>query len=1081
LSIEGAQRGRAWRRTGWRRAQQGVHTQRVSVPPDGVPPSVGEPREAPQPQTDLVEDADVHAFLIADVRGYTAFTQERGDEGGALLAARFAQVVRSLVEDHRGRVIELRGDEALVVFGSPRSAIRAAVALQQKFVDESIADPSLPLTVGIGLDAGEAVPVEGGFRGAALNVAGRLCSLARAGEVLASREIVHLARRLDGVRFTERGQAQLKGIQQPVHIVAVRSEDRDAAEAIAPFVRSTPPPSTPRWRSKAVVGAVVLAAVTAFIAVPLVTGARSSEIDPNSIGVLDAESGELTATVGLAQRPGSVAASADAVWVTHPDFATVTRIDPEDQEIRDTIQVGENPTGIAIGEDAVWVVESGGPTLSRISPDTNTVVGDPIEVGNGPAGVAVGEGSVWVTNRFDGTVSRIDPDRGEIVEAIPVGLDPRGIAIGFGSVWVGLAGSNRVVRIDPGTNEVTHPVNVGNAPGSLAVSADAVWVVNTLDDTVSAIDPDTNSVAGTIAVGNGPSEVAVVEGTIWVANEADGTLSRIEPGQTSADEVVIGSVPQGLGNVGGNLWVSVRGTASSHQGGTLRLLSIDQPPSLDPGAAYEPNAWRIMHLLGDGLVAFEPIGGTNATLIPDLAISMPAPTDGGRTYTFELRSGIRYSNGEVVAPSDFQRAFERGFSINSGPYVSLYGNLVGGEACGNEPRTCDLSRGVVTDDASGTISFNLLRADPEFLYKLTLPFAYPVPPSTPDRDRPRAGVAGTGPYMLEAPKTRDGLALVRNPHFNVWSQAAQPEGYVTRIAWRFGVEPEAQVQAVIAGDADIAFNADASDQLDEIFVRFPSQVHTSAQAATMFAVLNMDVQPFDDVDVRRAMNLALDRDRVVRIFGGDWAALPTCQQLPPNFPGYEPYCPYTMDPGPEGEGSWSAPDLEEARRIVRRSGTARMRVVVEVWPGLPQFTSLAEYMVELLDDLGYRGSVRNLSFDELYSSRNEFQMVLAGWTPDYPAASNMITNFFTCDGSAVPSAGFCDPAVDALIRRATQMQVDDPATASALWADIDRSIVDQAPYLWSVNWGAGEFVSERVGNHQSNPQWGVLLNQLWVQ
>jgi class 3 adenylate cyclase len=79
-------------------------------------------------------------------------------------------------------VLELRGDEALVVFGSPRSAIRGAVALQKRFVEETIEDPSLPLTVGIGLDAGEAVPVEGGYRGGALNVAARLCSLARAGE-----------------------------------------------------------------------------------------------------------------------------------------------------------------------------------------------------------------------------------------------------------------------------------------------------------------------------------------------------------------------------------------------------------------------------------------------------------------------------------------------------------------------------------------------------------------------------------------------------------------------------------------------------------------------------------------------------------------------------------------------------------------------------------------------------------------------------------------------------------------------------------------------------------------------------------
>jgi class 3 adenylate cyclase len=262
--------------------------------------------------------AEVRTFLIADVRGWTAFTQERGDEEAARLAARLAEVTRSVVEDHR-RVLELRGDEAVVVFGSPRSAIRGAVALQRRFVEETIADPSLPLTVGIGLDAGEAVAVEGGYRGGALNVAARLCSLARAGEVLASQEIVHLALRVEGVRFTERGQTQLKGLDKPVHVVAVRSEERDDAAAIAPFVRSTAHASTTRFRSKAMLGAVAFALLAGLVAFPLITRTAqgTSEIEPNSIGILDPESGEVTATVALEDRPGALAVSRDAdMWVT---------------------------------------------------------------------------------------------------------------------------------------------------------------------------------------------------------------------------------------------------------------------------------------------------------------------------------------------------------------------------------------------------------------------------------------------------------------------------------------------------------------------------------------------------------------------------------------------------------------------------------------------------------------------------------------------------------------------------------------------------------------------------------------------
>ena len=123
-------------------------------------------------------------FLIADVRGYTAFTVQNGDEAAAGLARRFAEVAETVVADHGGEVIELRGDEALGVFTSARDALRAGVALQAAFVEEQ--NHSFPLPVGIGLDAGEAIPVKGGYRGGALNLAARLCSLAAGGEVLSS-------------------------------------------------------------------------------------------------------------------------------------------------------------------------------------------------------------------------------------------------------------------------------------------------------------------------------------------------------------------------------------------------------------------------------------------------------------------------------------------------------------------------------------------------------------------------------------------------------------------------------------------------------------------------------------------------------------------------------------------------------------------------------------------------------------------------------------------------------------------------------------------------------------------------------
>lgn len=175
--------------------------------------------------------AAILVFLIADVRGYTHFTQEAGDAEAARLAAKFAAIARGSVEERDGRLIELRGDEALAVFASARRAIEAAAVMQARFVEATRADPDLPLPVGIGLDVGEAVPLEGGYRGAVLNRAARLCSLAGAGEILVTSALAHVAPKVEGLAYLDRGTIALKGFDVPAAVLAVAPADVEAEPA----------------------------------------------------------------------------------------------------------------------------------------------------------------------------------------------------------------------------------------------------------------------------------------------------------------------------------------------------------------------------------------------------------------------------------------------------------------------------------------------------------------------------------------------------------------------------------------------------------------------------------------------------------------------------------------------------------------------------------------------------------------------------------------------------------------------------------------------------------------------------------
>jgi YVTN family beta-propeller protein len=1048
--------------------------------------------------------AEVRTFLIADVRGYTRFTQTRGDEAAAELAARFAAIVQEVVEPRDGNLLELRGDEALVVFSSPRQAVRCALELQARFVEETLTDPRVPLGVGIGIDSGEAIPVRGGYRGAALNLAARLCSAAAAGQVLASSEVTHLARKIDGIKYVDRGRTHFKGIDEPTQVMRVVPEGRDPV-ADAAFALAVNPPDLSivarrRQERQRRLMVTALAALVLLVDVVVVVDRTNQatsldQIGSNAVGRVSLGGGNLHARVPVGQGPGPIAAGAGAVWVGNVIDSSVSRIDMVNPDSINTVPLDTEPSGIAVGGPGVWVTHAANRTVSLINPGSAKVV-QSIDVGTAPQAIAFGFGQVWVANALEDSVSVIDASRVRVVRTIPVGAAPTGVAVGFGSVWVADSGSGVVSRIDPGSKTVTASVSVGNSPQSLVVDRTGVWVTNTLDDTVSRISPETNNVVGTVHVGSEPNGIAAGGGSIWVANANDDTVSRIDPGGEVGrvvKTVPLGNAPQAAVAAAGDLWLTARGSAAEHGAGTLRVIANDDDTqSMDPAIAFTVLGWNLLSVVNDGLVTFRRTAGPNGgQIVPDLAVRMPTVSDGGRTYTFQLRPGIRYSDGSLVRASDFRRSMERMLAISPGAY--LY-TLVGTETC--RRHKCDLSEGIVTDDDTGTITVHLNEPDSDLLSELALPFASLLPPDLPADDIGFGPHPATGPYLIESGSHRH-VHLVRNPRFRPWSSIAQPAGYPDAIDVTFrdpsDDDEDHNMLAVARGDYDWTPDFVPGSAVDRLLRTRPTQLHRYTAPVTNYFTLNTRQPPFDDVRVRRAVNFAVDRAAVVDALGGETRAAVTCQVLPPTLYGYRPYCPYTS--GARDTGTWTGSELATARALIRDAHVEGARV--RVFPG-PDEPGSVDFVVRAMRRIGLdpvmvrippnkHGDPTQRYFEYIGKPENRVAAASSAWYADYPEPANMFRPLLRCDAITLDNpvnlnaALFCNDEIDDAMDRAARLQQRDPAAGAAAWARLDRRVVDLAPWVFLTSTRGYDVVSQRLGNYQHHPQYGMLIDQAWVR
>jgi YVTN family beta-propeller protein len=1047
-------------------------------------------------------------FLFTDIEGSTQLLKQLGGERYGEALGDHQRILRETFEEHGGHEIDTQGDSFFVAFRRAKDAVSCAIACQRRLADHAWPEGT-ELRVRMGIHTGE--PAMGGQRyvGLGVNRGARIAAAGHGGQVLVSQTTRELLRDdpVPDATLRDLGEHQLKDMDEPERIYQLVApglvEEFPDLKAAAPtpfegregeLAQAAAEELARPWRRpsrRVLIGATFAAALVGVIVGVLSTqgggSTATASVSPNAVGVIDPDGGDIAAEIPVGVAPGGVAAGENAIWVTNTGGNSVSRIDPSTNDVRQTIPVGGGPAGIAVGASAVWVANGLDGTVTRIDAETS-LPSQTIAVGNGPTGVAYGAGAVWVTNSTDGTVTRIDPVSGRSGKTFPAIVGASGIAVGSGRLWVVSPATGKAAVLDPRTGRLLKEIGVGGEPTAVAIGGGAVWVANRADGTVSKIDPRTLAVTGVVQVGRGPNGVAAGPDDVWVANEGDGTVSRFDPRSAGEPETTpVENPPRGLALAPGGVYVAVGSRGTEHRGGELKVVSgaLD---TADPAMAYSSDSWAVLTITNDGLVGFRKVGGVQGVqLVPDLAVALPTPTDGGKTYTFEVRRGIRYSNGKLVQSDDFRRALERVFELGS-PGALYYTGIAGADRC-SKGKPCDLSRGVSADRASRTVTIHLTQADGDFLTKLAMPWAYAVPAGAPKRATGNAPIPATGPYRIAAyDKKTETYRLVRNARFREWSADAQPDGFPDTISiiGRFGFFQSARVGAVRRGVGDVALSGGppmSREELDQLAARYPSRLHLSTSFATEFFFLNTRLAPFDDVRVRRAVNQAFDSEAFVEQAGPEYA--PACQLLPPNFPGYRRTCPYAVV---------GVDRLSRARELVRAAGAVGTKVTV--WAPSPA-GARAKYMASVLELLDLRTDVRTVRihpdsgatayFDKVGDSRTNAQIGYGGWFADYPSAAGFIPPILSCDAFQPANplnanlSQFCDPAIDAKMTRAATLQAQDPPAATLLWQEVERDLLAQAPLVPTDNRRNVHFVSERLGNFQYNPQWGPLLSQLWVK
>lgn len=487
------------------------------------------------------------------------------------------------------------------------------------------------------------------------------------------------------------------------------------------------------------------------------------------------------------------------------------------------------------------------------------------------------------------------------------------------------------------------------------------------------------------------------------------------------------------------------------QGGAAIVTFANDLTTLDPQVGYDWQNWSVIKSIFDGLMDYKP--GTTE-LEPDLAESYTISED-GLTYTFKLRDGVKFHNGRVMTSADVKWSFERATNPATqspgGGYLSAiagYDDYVGGKAK-------DLV-GVTTPDDK-TVVVNLSRADATFLHVMAINFAFVVPKEAVEAAGADWGKkpVGTGAFKFIEWVPGQQIVLERNADY---FRKGVP--FLDKLTFSFGLDPTVAVLKLKNGEIDIVgdgippaqFAEAMADPANKELIAEGNQLHTG------YVTMNVTMAPFDNVKVRQAVNMAINKDRIVKIINN--RAAPASQALPPAMPGYNP------------DNKGYAFDPEGAKKLLAEAGMADGFTTELYAMNVDPNPRIAQAIQQDLAAVGIKAEIKSIAPAEVIAAggTGKAPMIWSGgmaWIADFPDPNNFYYGILGCSGAVDGGwnwSRYCNKALDDRGNAADAMvKAEQGAERAKLWMGIFDDVMKDAPWAPIFNEKRFTYHSSRLG------------------